>query len=75
MKLPVVSGKKLVKALSRLGYEQDHITGSHIILRLDRAPFTRVTVPNHPEISKGTLLSIMRHVGMTRDNLIKLLKE
>lgn len=32
-KLPVISGKELVKLLTKLGYEVDHQTGSHIILR------------------------------------------
>ncbi|MFB0561457.1 MAG: type II toxin-antitoxin system HicA family toxin [Candidatus Lokiarchaeia archaeon] len=31
-KLPVVSGQKVVKALSKIGYEFDHQTGSHICL-------------------------------------------
>jgi len=32
-KLPVISGKELVKIISKVGYEIDHQTGSHIILR------------------------------------------
>jgi len=32
-KLPVVSGLEVVKALSKIGYDADHQTGSHIILR------------------------------------------
>ena len=57
-KLPVVSGIKVVKALSKIGYEIDHQTGSHIILRNKQEPHRRLTVPNHNEIAKGTLLAI-----------------
>ena len=32
-KIPIVSGIKVVKALAKIGYETDHQTGSHIILR------------------------------------------
>ena len=32
-KLPIVSAKQVVKALSKIGYEFDHQRGSHIILR------------------------------------------
>ncbi|HEC80298.1 MAG TPA: type II toxin-antitoxin system HicA family toxin, partial [Firmicutes bacterium] len=32
VKLPVISGDDLVKALKRFGYEVDHQTGSHVIL-------------------------------------------
>ena len=56
-KLPVISGIKVVKALSKVGYEVDHQTGSHIILRHKEEPHRRLTVPNHDEIAKGTLLA------------------
>ncbi|MBS3067127.1 type II toxin-antitoxin system HicA family toxin [Candidatus Micrarchaeota archaeon] len=71
-KLPVISGKELVKLLFKLGYQLDHQTGSHMILRQDHEPHRRVTVPNHKEIAKGTLLSIMREVGLSRDEFFKL---
>ena len=34
-RLPVVSGREAVRALSRIGYRLDHQTGSHLILRHD----------------------------------------
>jgi predicted RNA binding protein YcfA (HicA-like mRNA interferase family) len=55
-KLPVVSGKDAVGALKKLGYELDHQTGSHMILRQKVSPFRRLTIPNHREIAKGKLL-------------------
>lgn len=74
MKLPVVSGQQLVKALSKTGFELDHTTGSHAILRKKTPPFTRTTVPLHKELTKGTLSSIIKQVGITREQLIELLK-
>lgn len=38
MKLPVVSGVDVVKALAKAGYELDHQTGSHMILRRKEPP-------------------------------------
>ena len=73
-KLPVLSGIKVVKALSRIGYELDHQTGSHMILRHKEEPHRRLTVPNHDEIAKGTLLAIIRQSGLTRDEFMDLLK-
>ena len=72
-KLPVISGKEVVKALSKLGYEIDHQTGSHMILRQKVEPYRRLTVPNHKEIAKGTLLAIIKQAGLTRDEFFKLL--
>lgn len=66
-KLPIASGKDLVKAFSRIGYEKDHQTGSHIILRHKDPPHRRLTIPNHKEISKGTLRAIIRQAGLSRE--------
>jgi predicted RNA binding protein YcfA (HicA-like mRNA interferase family) len=44
-KLPVISGIEAVKALSKIGYEVDHQTGSHIILRQNKYPHRRSTQP------------------------------
>jgi len=73
-KLPVVSGKELVKIFSKNSYEVDHQTGSHIILRNKNPPFRRLTIPNHPEIAKGTLKAIMRQAGLTTEEMLVLLK-
>ena len=59
-KLPIISGKDLVKAFAKLGYNVDHQTGSHIILRHKEPPYRRLTIPNHKEVSKGTLRAIIR---------------
>ncbi len=73
MKLPVLSGIKVVKALFAMGFEVDHQAGSHFILRENKEPFRRVTVPNHRRIVPGTLLSILRQAGISRDEFIRLL--
>ncbi|MEM2135647.1 MAG: type II toxin-antitoxin system HicA family toxin [Candidatus Jordarchaeaceae archaeon] len=72
-KLPVVSGQKVVKALSKIGYEFDHQTGSHIILRHKDPPHRRLTIPKHKEIAKGTLRAIIKEAGLTVDEFVKLL--
>lgn len=72
-KLPVISGKELVKLLHKLGYELDHQTGSHMILRQNKEPFRRLTIPNHQEIAKGTLNAIIKQAGLTREEFFELL--
>ena len=71
-RIPIVSGIKVVKALAKIGYETDHQTGSHIILRHKQYPYRRLTVPNHKEIAKGTLRSIIEDAGLTVDAFIDL---
>jgi len=72
-KLPVVSDRQAVAALGRTGYEIDHQTGSHIILRHVRPPHRRLTVPNHKELAKGTLRAIVREAGLTVEEFVGLL--
>ncbi len=72
-KLPVLSGIDVVKALKKLGYKLDHQTGSHLILRQNKEPFRRITIPNHKEIAKGTLRAIIRQTGLTRDEFFKII--
>jgi len=72
-KLAVVSGQEVIKALKRVGYEIDHQKGSHIVLRNQSPPHRRITVPNHKEVAKGTLRSILRETGLTVEEFTKLL--
>jgi len=71
--LPRVSGREVVKALLKIGYEQDRQRGSHIILRQVAAPHRRLVVPNHNEVAKGTLRAIIRQAGLTVDEFKALL--
>jgi len=71
-KLPVCSGIEVVKALRKIGYEVDHQTGSHIILRHYQPPHRRLTVPNHREIAKGTLRKIIKEAGLTVEEFVEL---
>ena len=64
-KIPIVSAIKVIKVLSKIGYEADHQTGSHIILRHREMPHKRLTVPNHKEIARGTLKAILEEAGLT----------
>jgi predicted RNA binding protein YcfA (HicA-like mRNA interferase family) len=71
--LPVLSGREVVKALSKIGYSLDRERGSHMILRQTSSPFRRLTVPDHKEIAKGTLRAIIRESGLTVDGFKELL--
>jgi len=71
--LPRISGREVVKALTRIGYEEDRQRGSHIILRQSTYPHRRITVPDHKEIAKGTLRAVIREAGLTVDEFKALL--
>ncbi|MFB3892986.1 MAG: type II toxin-antitoxin system HicA family toxin [Phycisphaerae bacterium] len=72
-RLPSVSGKDAIKALSRIGYEVDHQTGGHAILRHIAPPHRRVVVPCHRSLAKGTVRAIIRDAGLTVEQFADLL--
>jgi predicted RNA binding protein YcfA (HicA-like mRNA interferase family) len=71
--LPGISGREVVATLSKVGYVKDRQKGSHIVLRQLNHPHRRVVVPDHQEIAKGTLRSIIKQVGMTVEEFKELL--
>jgi predicted RNA binding protein YcfA (HicA-like mRNA interferase family) len=71
--LPDVSGKDVIKALAKLGYQRDRQKGSHIVLRQNMYPYRRIVIPDHKEISKGTLRAIIRETGLTVEEFKKLI--
>jgi len=73
-RLPVVSGQDLVRALTKAGFEVHHQKGSHIILKRTVAPFARLSVPNHKELKRGLLRSLLREAGLTSEQLVALLE-
>jgi len=72
--LPVVSGRKVVKALTKVGFKVAGRRGSHIKLKrkVDGKVFV-VIVPDHAELARGTLKSILRQANITREAFLKLL--
>ncbi|MBN1165569.1 MAG: type II toxin-antitoxin system HicA family toxin [Methanospirillaceae archaeon] len=67
--LPVLSSHEVIKALSRAGFIIKRQSGSHIHMwHVERK--TLVTVPNHNELTIGTLLSIIRQSKMEREEFL-----
>ena len=68
-KLPRISGRKCIKMLEKTGFQVLRQRGSHIILRRD-FPFAEVVVPDHRELDRGTLRSIIRQAGLSVDEFV-----
>jgi predicted RNA binding protein YcfA (HicA-like mRNA interferase family) len=72
--LPLISGKKVIKALAKTGFTVEGRKGSHVKLKKkvgDRVLI--VIVPDHTIVAKGTLMSIIRQANMSKEQLLKLL--
>ena len=67
--LPVLSGPKTVQAFLQLGWVEAQQRGSHIVLVKD-GEIATLSVPDHKEIAKGTLRSLIRTAGITVEEFI-----
>jgi len=70
-KLPVVSGKDVVKALHRIGFLPVRQHGDHVFLV--HPDGRRTTVPLHREVNKSTLMDIIEQAGLTKEEFLGLL--
>ncbi len=72
-KLPRLSGKEIIKALSKAGFSVARQKGSHVIMTKQANEGKKaVVVPNHKEVDKGTLLEIIRQAGLTKEEFLAL---
>ena len=68
-KLPRISGQKLIKILTKFfGFRTLRQKGSHVTITND---LVFLTVPLHPELDKGTLLSILRDANIPRSDFLE----
>jgi predicted RNA binding protein YcfA (HicA-like mRNA interferase family) len=69
-KLPSVSGKKLIRALGKLGFVIVRQKGSHVILQRGSS---LVTVPLHDPVKKSTLNAILKQADVSLEDLLEYL--
>jgi len=70
-RLPSLKPKKVIQALQRAGFYEDHVRGSHHYFKHPNNSHLLVVVPYHnKDLKRGTLLSIIAQAGMTIDEFI-----
>lgn len=67
-KLPVLSGQHLIDILKGLGFVVIRQKGSHVSLQKDQY---KTVVPLHDDLAKGTLLSILKQCGLSKEDISK----
>jgi predicted RNA binding protein YcfA (HicA-like mRNA interferase family) len=71
-KLANISGKETVKAFERAGWTLVGQVGSHCVLT-KQGERANLSVPQHRELSIGTLRALIRAAGLTVDEFLDLL--
>ncbi|MEX0803259.1 MAG: type II toxin-antitoxin system HicA family toxin [Candidatus Binatia bacterium] len=66
-RLRVLSGREACRILEKHGFAEVRRRGSHVVMqRRTSEGTTTVPVPDHAELTMGTLLSIIRQSGVPR---------
>jgi len=71
-KLANISGKEAAKAFQRAGWRPIGQVGSHLVL-VKEGLRVNLSVPQHKELSVGTLRALIRNAGLTIDEFLGLL--
>jgi predicted RNA binding protein YcfA (HicA-like mRNA interferase family) len=72
-KLPATRPRQVIRFLEQNGFALDHTSGSHFIFYHPTSR-RRAVVPSHNrDLPKGTLLSLLREAGFSRQELIEFL--
>ena len=62
--LPKLSGREVVRVFAGDGWQMARQRGSHMIL-VKEGHMATLSVPDHRELAKGTLRSLIRSSGLT----------
>ena len=67
--LPVLSGREVVRVFEAVGWQVARQSGSHIIMVKEGEQAT-LSIPDHREVAKGTLRSLIRAAGLTVEEFV-----
>jgi predicted RNA binding protein YcfA (HicA-like mRNA interferase family) len=71
--LPIISGQEARVVFQNNGWNFARQRGSHIIL-IKPGSIASLSIPDHKELAKGTLRSLIRSAEMSTDEFINLFK-
>lgn len=73
-RLPVLGPGEVVRAFEKLGWEVARQRGSHIILTKP-GHMASLSVPDHPEVARGTLRALITKAGLTVEQFVSALEK
>ncbi|MBF0520437.1 MAG: type II toxin-antitoxin system HicA family toxin [Nitrospirae bacterium] len=71
-KLANISGKDVVKAFQKLDWQIAGQVGSHVVMTKEGMR-VNLSIPQHKELSVGTLRALIRNAGLTVEDFLKIL--
>ncbi|MFH0872132.1 MAG: type II toxin-antitoxin system HicA family toxin [bacterium] len=67
-----ISGKEAAKAFEKAGWRRLGQVGSHLVMAKPGL-WVNLSIPQHRELSVGTLRALIRHSGLTVEEFLELL--
>jgi predicted RNA binding protein YcfA (HicA-like mRNA interferase family) len=67
--VPILRPSEVVRAFQKLGWQVVRQKGSHIIMTKSGYIAT-LSIPNHPEVARGTLRSLISKAGVTVEQFL-----
>ena len=68
--VPLLRPREVVAAFQKLGWDVARQKGSHIILTRT-GHIATLSVPNHPEVARGTLRALIARAGITVEEFLR----
>jgi len=75
LKLKPVKAEKVIKALSKLGFQIVRQKGSHVIMKHPDGRVTVIPVHKGEELGRGILREIIKDAKVSKEEFLKLLKK
>jgi len=72
--VPILRPREVVRTFEKLGWEVARQRGSHIILTKE-GHIATLSVPNHPQLARGTLRSLIARAEMTVEEFLEALRK
>ena len=67
--VPLLRPHEVIKIFEKFGWHIARQKGSHIILTKD-GHIATLSIPNHPQVARGTLRSLIAKAGITDEEFI-----
>jgi predicted RNA binding protein YcfA (HicA-like mRNA interferase family) len=72
--VPVLAPSDVIKTFRLLGWQVVRQKGSHIIMTRP-GHLATLSIPNHPEVARGTLRSLISKAGLTVEQFLEALNK
>ncbi len=72
--VPILPPSDVIKTFQRLGWQVVRQKGSHMIMTRP-GHIATLSIPNHPEVARGTLRSLISKAGLTVEQFLEALNK